>query len=94
MSNIDSETKAFASASHAVETPLDLIRLSIGNEIRVKCRGDRMLTGVLHAYDQHLNMVLGRVKEVIEVVEVDEDTLEEETKTQTREVSSHNKSTL
>jgi len=41
----------------AVETPLDLIRLSIDEKVFVKCKNDRELRGKLHAFDQHLNMV-------------------------------------
>ena len=45
----------------SIESPLDLIRLSIDERIFVKCRGDRELRGKLHAFDQHLNLVLGDV---------------------------------
>jgi len=65
------------SASQTVEEPLDLIRLSLHERITCKCRGGRTLKGVLHAYDQHLNMVLGEVEEVLTQNEVNEDTLEE-----------------
>ena len=44
---------------------MDLIRLSIDERITVKCRGDRELRGRLHAYDHHLNMVLGEVEETM-----------------------------
>lgn len=47
----------------AVERPLDLIRLSLDERILVKCKGDRELKGKLHAFDEHLNMVLGDVEE-------------------------------
>lgn len=57
--------------------PLDLIRLSIDERVYVKCKGDRELRGKLHAYDQHLNMVLGDVEETVTRQEVDEDTQEE-----------------
>ena len=30
----------------------------------MKCRGDREIRGRLHAYDQHLNMVLSEVEEI------------------------------
>merc|ERR1712194_41725 len=50
--------------SQTIEEPLDLIRLSIDERIFVKCRGDRELRGRLHAYDQHLNMVLSEVEEI------------------------------
>ncbi|CAO3675027.1 unnamed protein product [Rhizopus microsporus] len=61
----------------AVEEPLDLVRLSLNERIYVKLRGDRELRGVLHAYDGHLNMVLGDVEETITIVDVNEETLEE-----------------
>jgi U6 snRNA-associated Sm-like protein LSm3 len=52
--------------------PLDLVRLSLAEKIFVKLRADRTLTGILHAYDQHLNMVLGDCEETIYHVEEDE----------------------
>ncbi|KAJ2358209.1 U4/U6-U5 snRNP complex subunit lsm3 [Coemansia sp. RSA 2618] len=57
----------------SVEEPLDLVRLSLDEQIYVKLRGDRELRGRLHAYDQHLNMVLGEVEETITIVEVGDD---------------------
>ena len=39
---------AAASASQTVEQPIDLIRLSLGERILVKCRGGRQLRGHLH----------------------------------------------
>lgn len=47
-----------------IEEPLDLVRLSLAERVEVKCRGDRTLVGTLHAYDAHLNMVLGDVTEL------------------------------
>jgi len=64
-------------ASVTVEEPLDLIRLSLDERIYVKLRNDRELRGKLHAYDQHLNMILGDIEETITAVEIDEDTYEE-----------------
>lgn len=61
----------------SIETPLDLIRLSIDEKVVVKCRGDRELRGRLHAFDQHLNMVLGDVEETVTSKEIDEETEEE-----------------
>lgn len=40
-------------------------------------RHGRELRGLLHAYDQHLNIVLGDVEEIITNVEIDEETYEE-----------------
>jgi len=69
-----------------MEEPLDLIRLSIDERVYVKCRGDRELRGRLHAYDQHLNMILGEVEETVTTTEVDEETDEEIVKKQTRQI--------
>lgn len=61
----------------SVKEPLDLIRLSLDERIYVKMRNERELRGRLHAYDQHLNMVLGEVEETVTTVEIDEETYEE-----------------
>ncbi|MCO5600529.1 hypothetical protein L7F22_054642 [Adiantum nelumboides] len=67
---------ATAEEDSAVKEPLDLIRLSLDERIYVKLRSDRELRGKLHAYDQHLNMILGDVEEVIISVEIDDETYE------------------
>ena len=69
-----------------MEEPLDLIKLSIDERVYVKCRNDRELRGRLHAYDQHLNMVLGEVEETITTSEEDEETGEEIISKKTRSV--------
>ena len=66
--------------------PIDLVRLSLDERILVKLKGDRELRGKLHAYDQHLNLVLGEVEEVVTSVEVDEETFEEIIKTSKRQI--------
>eukprot|EP00696_Hemimastix_kukwesjijk_P010311 gnl/Hemi2/22999_TR7693_c0_g2_i1.p1 gnl/Hemi2/22999_TR7693_c0_g2~~gnl/Hemi2/22999_TR7693_c0_g2_i1.p1 ORF type:complete len:109 (-),score=25.01 gnl/Hemi2/22999_TR7693_c0_g2_i1:45-341(-) len=63
--------------SGTVEEPLDLIKLSLDERIYVKMRNDRELRGKLHAYDRHLNMILGEVEETITSTEVDSETFEE-----------------
>lgn len=63
--------------SAIIKTPLDLIRLAIDEKVVVKCRGDRELRGRLHAFDNHLNMVLGEVEETVYTREIDEETDEE-----------------
>ena len=60
-----------------IKEPLDLIRLSLDERIYVKLKGERELRGKLHAYDQHLNMILGDVEEVVTTTEIDEETFEE-----------------
>ncbi|URE03952.1 U6 snRNA-associated Sm-like protein [Musa troglodytarum] len=69
-----------------VKEPLDLIRLSLDERIYVKLRSDRELRGKLHAYDQHLNMILGDVEEIITSVEIDDETYEEIVRTTRRTV--------
>ncbi|KAL8783863.1 MAG: hypothetical protein Q9213_004353, partial [Squamulea squamosa] len=67
MADIDTNDQA------AVSEPLDLVRLSINEEVFVKLRGDRELKGRLHAYDSHCNLVLGDVEETVYVVEEDDE---------------------
>ncbi|KAJ5071017.1 u6 snRNA-associated sm-like protein lsm3 [Anaeramoeba ignava] len=67
-----------------VKEPIDLVRLSLGEKIYIKMRGDRELRGTLHAFDQHLNIVLSNVEEVLTVIEIDEETNEEIMKTTRR----------
>ncbi|KAG9012256.1 U4/U6-U5 snRNP complex subunit lsm3 [Tulasnella sp. JGI-2019a] len=52
-----------------VQEPLDLIRLSLSERIFVKLRGDRELTGVLHAYDGHMNLIMSEVEETVTLVD-------------------------
>ena len=72
--------------SDNIKKPLDLIRLSIDERVLIKCRGGRELEGKLHAFDEHLNMVLEDVEEKVTTVEIDEDTDEELVSTQHREI--------
>ena len=69
-----------------VKEPLDLIRLSLDERVYVKLRGEREIRGKLHAYDQHLNMILGDVEETITTVEIDDETYEEIIKTSKRQI--------
>ena len=57
----DDEDQQQVPPPQAVEEPLDLIRLSLDERVYVKMRNERELRGRLHAYDQHLNMVLGEI---------------------------------
>ncbi|OTB02240.1 hypothetical protein M426DRAFT_199885 [Hypoxylon sp. CI-4A] len=69
-------------AAGSVSEPLDLVRLLLDEIVFVKLRGDRELKGRLHAYDSHMNLVLGDVVETI--YSVDEDDEDEEIKTTTK----------
>ncbi|XP_023791072.1 U6 snRNA-associated Sm-like protein LSm3 isoform X1 [Cyanistes caeruleus] len=73
----DSRCLGLQQTTNTVEEPLDLIRLSLDERIYVKMRNDRELRGRLHAYDQHLNMILGDVEETVTTIEIDEETYEE-----------------
>lgn len=48
---------------------MDVVRKNIDERIIVKMKGARQLTGKLHAFDQHLNLVLGDVEETTIQVE-------------------------
>ncbi|CAH1993709.1 unnamed protein product [Acanthoscelides obtectus] len=69
-----------------VKEPLDLVRLSLDERIYVKMRNDRELRGRLHAYDQHMNMILSDAEETVTSVEIDEETYEEVYRTTKRNI--------
>ncbi|KAF8204704.1 hypothetical protein BJ912DRAFT_895060 [Pholiota molesta] len=52
-----------------IQEPFDLIRLSLSERVFVKLRGDRELTGILHAYDGHMNLIMSDVEETIMLVD-------------------------
>lgn len=56
----------------SVNEPFDLIRMSVSERVLVKLRGDRELRGVLHAYDGHMNLIMGDVEETIYDVHITE----------------------
>jgi len=60
-------------ATAAISEPLDLVRLSLDEQVFVKLRGDRELRGRLHAYDSHCNLVLADVEETVYIVNDDEE---------------------
>ena len=70
----------------SITKPLDLIKLSIGERVYIKCRGGRELEGLLHAFDTHLNMVLEDVEETVTTVDIDEETEEELVQTRKRTI--------
>ena len=47
----------------ASNNPTNLVQKSIGQKVFIKCRNDRSIVGVLHAYDDHLNLLLSLVEE-------------------------------
>ncbi|KAG8236184.1 hypothetical protein J437_LFUL013450 [Ladona fulva] len=63
--------------SLSLKEPLELARISIDERIFLKLKNGRRLKGILHAYDRHLNMVLGDVEETVIDIDIEEDTHEE-----------------
>lgn len=49
--------------------PIDIVKFSIDEIVLVKLKGEREIVGKLHAFDQHMNMVLGDVKEKRRILE-------------------------
>ncbi|KAI9217866.1 like-Sm ribonucleoprotein [Blastocladiella britannica] len=73
-----------AAPASAVATPLDLIKISLDETVLVKLRGNRELLGRLHAYDDHMNMVLGNVLETITFIDLDHNAIPIRTRTERR----------
>lgn len=73
-------------ASDSIERPIDLVRLSLDERVFVKCKGDRELRGKLHAFDEHLNLVLGEVEETHHYSEHDKETGETLAKSSKRKI--------
>ncbi len=48
-----------------------MLRLSLDERMFIKCRGHRELVGTLHAFDQHMNLVLSDVEETHVTLETD-----------------------
>ncbi|TYJ55650.1 hypothetical protein B9479_003682 [Cryptococcus floricola] len=59
--------------SSTISEPLDLVKLALGERVLIKLRGDRIVTGVLHAHDPHMNVVVSQAEESIYIVDVTED---------------------
>jgi U6 snRNA-associated Sm-like protein LSm3 len=62
----------------SIQEPLDLVRLALSEQVTVKCRGERLLSGRLHAYDAHLNLVLGDVVETFPSVNDEGSTVQQQ----------------
>ncbi|THD19505.1 U6 snRNA-associated Sm protein LSm3 [Fasciola hepatica] len=82
----DGREEALVEQPVLVEEPLDLIRLSLDERIYVKMKHNRELVGILHAFDSHLNMILGNAEETVTTLEIDEETFEEVYKTSKRTI--------
>ncbi|WVN89604.1 uncharacterized protein L203_104831 [Cryptococcus depauperatus CBS 7841] len=56
-----------------IQEPLNLVKLTLGERVLIKLRGDRVVTGVLHAFDAHMNVVVSQAEESIYIVDVTDD---------------------
>lgn len=65
----DSFLASSSDTSLGIEEPLDLVKLSLDEIVLVKMKGEKELVGKLHAFDQHMNLVLGDVEETRRVLE-------------------------
>ncbi|KAI9633574.1 Sm-like protein [Dioszegia hungarica] len=60
-------------ANSTLAEPLDLVKLALGERVFIKLRGERTVTGILHAYDAHMNLVMSQAEESIHIVDVTDD---------------------
>lgn len=49
---------------NGIERPLDLLNESKGKEVIVQLKNDKQFSGVLKAFDIHINIVLDNAKEM------------------------------
>ena len=52
--------------SQKIQQPMDYLLHCLGKKVCVELRNGHLLKGTLHAYDEHLNLLLSRVKEFTE----------------------------
>lgn len=45
--------------------PFDLLRFSIDEKVDITAKGDKVIKGTLHGFDQHLNMILCDAEEIL-----------------------------
>jgi small nuclear ribonucleoprotein len=50
--------------ANGIERPLDLLNESKGKEVIVQLKNDRQFSGILKAFDIHINVVLDNAKEM------------------------------
>ncbi|MDP4039256.1 MAG: RNA-binding protein [Candidatus Pacearchaeota archaeon] len=50
--------------ANGIERPLDLLNESKGKEVMVQLKNDKQFSGILKAFDIHINIVLDAAKEM------------------------------
>lgn len=71
--DLDKHIKMDAVVDSQIQEPLDLVKLALGERVLIKLRGDRIVTGILHAYDAHMNVVVSQAEESIHTIDVTEE---------------------
>lgn len=56
-------------AKTGLREPMDIVKFNIDEIVLVKLKGEHEIVGRLHAFDQHMNMVLGDVREKRRILE-------------------------
>ena len=51
---------------NGIERPLDLLNNAKGKEVLIKLKNNVQMTGILLAFDIHINIVLDNAKEILE----------------------------
>lgn len=59
-----------------ITDPFDFLRYNLNDIVFIKLRKERTITGRLHAFDQHMNMIIGDADETLNKIVIDEDTQE------------------
>lgn len=54
---------ATSTIQSGLQSPSAMVASCIGKRVYIKCRNSRSVTGVLHATDEHYNMILTKVEE-------------------------------
>merc|ERR1712025_394662 len=57
--------------------PRVFVHSKIGEYVFIKCKGNREICGNLHAFDSHLNILVGNVRETIKSIVLDKKNLNE-----------------
>lgn len=61
------------SAADTIESPLQFLRISIEDEVIIELKDNRTIRGILHSFDEHMNLLIGDSEETITRTEVNAD---------------------